>query len=45
MKISFYSPLFLGLLLIILPEVVFSQSAGFTTEDVKFESQGITLAG
>lgn len=45
MKINFYSNLFLWLLLIILPEIVFSQSTDFTIKDVKFESQGITLAG
>ncbi|WP_228406079.1 alpha/beta hydrolase family protein [Chryseobacterium sp. YR221] len=33
------------LLLIALPEMVFSQSADVTIQDVKFESQGITLAG
>ncbi|WP_235831022.1 alpha/beta hydrolase family protein [Flavobacterium ustbae] len=33
------------LLLIALPETTFSQSANFTIQDVKFESQGITLAG
>ena len=27
-----------------LPEIVFSQSADFTIQDVKFESQGVTLA-
>ncbi|AYN02808.1 S9 family peptidase [Flavobacterium sp. 140616W15] len=37
--------LFLWLLLITLPEMVFSQSADFTIQDVKFESQGVTLAG
>lgn len=45
MKINFFSTLFIWLLLIALPEMVFSQSAGFTIQDVKFESQGITLAG
>jgi uncharacterized protein len=45
MKINFYSSLFLSLLLLILPEIVFSQQADFTTQDIKFESQGITLAG
>nr|WP_315166134.1 hypothetical protein [uncultured Flavobacterium sp.] len=44
MNINFFSNLFLWLL-IILPEIVFSQSADFTIQDVKFESQGITLAG
>ena len=37
--------LFLWLLLINLPEMVFSQSADFIIQDVKFESQGVTLAG
>jgi len=45
MNISFFSNLFFWLLLIILPEMVFSQSADYTIQDVKFESQGITLAG
>jgi len=45
MNINFYSNLFLWLLLITLPEIIFSQSADFTIQDVKFESQGVTLAG
>ncbi|MDC8098553.1 alpha/beta hydrolase family protein [Chryseobacterium rhizosphaerae] len=45
MKINFFSNLYILLLLIALPEMVFSQSADFTIQDVKFESQGITLAG
>lgn len=45
MKINFFSNIYIWLLLIALPEMVFSQSAGFTIQDVKFESQGITLAG
>ncbi len=45
MKTNFFSTLFIWLLLIALPEMIFSQSAGFTIQDVKFESQGITLAG
>jgi dienelactone hydrolase len=45
MNINFFSNLFLWLLLIILPEMVFSQSADFIIQDVKFESQGVTLAG
>jgi dienelactone hydrolase len=45
MNNNFFSNLFLWLSLIILPEMVFSQSADFTIQDVKFESQGITLAG
>ncbi|CAM3010127.1 alpha/beta hydrolase family protein [Flavobacterium frigoris] len=45
MNISFFSNLFLWLLLITLPEIVFCQSADFIIQDVKFESQGVTLAG
>lgn len=45
MKINFFTNPYLCLLLIILPEIVFSQSTNFTIENVKFESQGITLAG
>lgn len=45
MNINYFSNLFLWLLLLILPEMVFSQSEDFTIQDVKFESQGVTLAG
>ena len=45
MNIKLSSNLFLWLLLISLPEMVFSQSADFTIQDIKFESQGINLAG
>lgn len=45
MNNNFLSNLFLWLSLLILPEMVFSQSTDFTIQDVKFESQGITLAG
>ncbi|MDD2819955.1 MAG: alpha/beta hydrolase [Flavobacterium sp.] len=45
MNVNFSSNLFLWLLLITLPKMVFSQSADFTIQDVKFESQGVTLAG
>ncbi|HCM33877.1 alpha/beta hydrolase [Chryseobacterium sp.] len=45
MKNNFFSTLFIWLLLIALPEMVFSQSADFTIQDVKFESQNVTLAG
>ena len=45
MNISFYSNLFLWLLLITLPETAFCQSADFIIQDVKFESQGVSLAG
>ncbi len=41
----FFSNLFLWLLLMILPEIVFSQSTDYTIQDIKFESQGVTLAG
>src|SRR5687767_2670018 len=44
MNINLYSIL-LWLLLIILPEIVFSQPADFTIQNVKFESRGATLAG
>jgi uncharacterized protein len=45
MNINFLSNLFLWLLLINSPEMVFSQSTNFYIQDVKFESQGVTLAG
>jgi uncharacterized protein len=45
MKINFIRDLYLWLLLITLPVTVFSQSTEFTIQDVKFESQGVTLAG
>jgi pimeloyl-ACP methyl ester carboxylesterase len=45
MKINFFPNLYFWLLLIALPQIVFSQSTDFTVQDVKFESQGITLAG
>ncbi len=45
MKINFFFNIFIWLLLITLPETAFSQSTGFTIQDVKFESQGTTLAG
>nr|WP_315249770.1 alpha/beta hydrolase [uncultured Flavobacterium sp.] len=45
MNINFLSNFFLWLLLITLPEMIFSQSTDFTIQDVKFESQGDTLAG
>lgn len=45
MNITFFSSLFLWLIFLTLPEMVFSQSANFTIKDVKFESQGVTLAG
>jgi len=45
MNNNFFSNLLLWLSLIILPEMVFSQSTEYTIQDVKFESQGVTLAG
>lgn len=45
MNNNFFSNFFLCLFLIVLPEMVFSQSSDFTIQDVKFKSQGITLAG
>lgn len=44
MNTNFFYNLFLWLLFIALPEVVFSQS-DFTIQDVNFESQGVILAG
>ena len=45
MKNNFLQNLYLWLSLISLPITAFSQSTDFTIQDVKFESQGITLAG
>lgn len=45
MNINLSSNLFLWLLLLTLPEIVFSQSTDYTIQEVKFESQGITLSG
>lgn len=45
MKITLFSSLFLCLLLMTLPEMVFSQSPDFTIQNVTFKSQGVTLAG
>ncbi|HCC94322.1 MAG TPA: alpha/beta hydrolase [Flavobacteriaceae bacterium] len=45
MKIKLFYNLFLWISLLILPEIVFSQSTDFIKQDIKFESQGITLAG
>jgi len=44
MNYNLFSNLLLSLLLI-LPVTVFSQSTDFTIQDVKFENQGVTLAG
>lgn len=45
MNINFFSNFFLLLLLVTLPEMVFSQSDDFAIQDVKFQSEGVTLAG
>ena len=45
MNTTLFFNLFLWLSLITLPEMVFSQSADFTIQDLKFESQGVTLVG
>ncbi|TBH75869.1 alpha/beta hydrolase family protein [Aquirufa nivalisilvae] len=45
MKIKFCSNICIGILLICLPLSVFSQSTDLVIQDIKFESQGITLAG
>ncbi|MHA8055761.1 alpha/beta hydrolase family protein [Aquirufa nivalisilvae] len=45
MKIKFCSNIYIGILLICLPLSVFSQSTNLVIQDIKFESQGITLAG
>ncbi|TYZ14447.1 alpha/beta hydrolase [Hymenobacter lutimineralis] len=45
MKGKYLQKSFIWLLLISLPFTVFSQSAEFTIQDIKFKSQGITLAG
>ncbi|WP_369753454.1 alpha/beta hydrolase family protein [Flavobacterium sp. WC2409] len=45
MNINSFSNLFIWLVVITLPEIVFSQSTEFTIQDVKFESQGVTLSG
>jgi uncharacterized protein len=45
MNIHFFPSLLLCMLLAILPGIAFSQSNDVSVQDVKFESQGITLAG
>lgn len=45
MNFKFFSTLFLGVLLTVLPQISFSQSIDFTIEEVKFKSEGVTLAG
>lgn len=45
MKNNIISNLFLGVLFIFLPGLIFSQSGAYAIQDVKFESQGVTLVG
>lgn len=45
MKINFSQNSYFWLLLITFPITTFSQSTEFTIQDVKFDSQGVTLAG
>jgi len=45
MNINFFYKLFVWLLITTLPVKVFSQSVDVSIQDVKFESQGVTLAG
>lgn len=45
MSFKFFSSIFLWLSSILLPEIGFSQSFDLTIQDVKFENQGVTLAG
>lgn len=45
MNSNFFSNLLLRLFLLFLPIMGFCQSADFTIQDVKFVSQGVTLAG
>lgn len=45
MNNTFFSNILLWLSVLLLPEMVCSQSNGFIIQDVTFESQGITLAG
>ena len=45
MNNTFFSNILLWLSVLLLPEMVFSQSNEVTIQDVTFESQGITLAG
>ena len=45
MSLKFFSTISLCLLLALLPEILLSQSVDFTIQEVKFESQGETLAG
>lgn len=45
MRINFIQKVYIGLFILALPIAVFSQATEFTVHDVKFKSQGITLAG
>ena len=45
MNSIFSSNLFLWILLTVLPKLTLSQSMDFTVQNVKFKSQGVTLAG
>lgn len=45
MKIKFCSKFYIGIFLLSFPLSVFSQSNNLVIHDIKFESQGITLAG
>ncbi|MDX2282211.1 MAG: alpha/beta hydrolase [Saprospiraceae bacterium] len=45
MNINSFTNLLRWLFLTIIPEMVFSQSSDFTIQEVRFESQGVTLAG
>ncbi len=45
MNFNFFPNLFLWLLLTIVTQTTFSQSIDYTIQEVKFESQGVTLAG
>ncbi|MFC5190142.1 alpha/beta hydrolase family protein [Algoriphagus aquatilis] len=45
MNTNLFCNIFIWLSLIILPEIVFSQSTDYTIQNVKFESQGATLSG
>lgn len=45
MKVRFFSNLSVLFVFLALPKMLFSQSTDYTIEDVRFESQGVTLAG
>lgn len=42
---NFFSALIIWLLFLIIPEVLYSQSIDFSIQEVKFKSQGVSLAG